>query len=62
MVGTDEVTPRGKNTMRSMGGWVWGGKGRQGDSSKFAAELEFNLLGDAVEIAEAAHEGVPKAM
>ena len=39
-------------------GWE---RGRQGDSSKFAVELEFNLLGDAVvEVAEAAHEGVPK--
>ena len=35
--------------------------GRQGDSSEFAAKLEFNLLGDAVEVAEAAHEGVPQA-
>ena len=39
-----------------------GEKERQRDSSKFAVELEFNLLGDAVEVAEAAHERVPKAV
>ena len=33
----------------------------RGGSSKFAEELEFGLLGDAVEIAEGAHEGVLKA-
>ena len=45
--------------MRYMGCWV-GGRGRQGDSPKFAAELEFDLLCDAVEVTEAAHEGFPK--
>ena len=34
--------------------------GRQRDVSEFAAELEFNLLSDAVEVAEASHEGVPQ--
>ena len=34
--------------------------GRQRDISDFAAELEFYLLVDAVEVAEAAHEGVSK--
>ena len=29
--------------------------------SGVAAELEFNLLGDAVEVAEAAHEGVAQS-
>ena len=35
--------------------------GRQGDFSEFAANLEFNLLSDAIAGAEAAHEGVPQA-
>ena len=35
--------------------------GRQRDVSEFAAELEFNLLSDAVEVAEAAHEGVSQS-
>ena len=35
--------------------------GRQWDVSEFATELEFNLLSDAVEVAEAAHEGVAQS-
>ena len=35
--------------------------GGQRGFSEFAAKLEFNLLGYAVEIAEAAHEGFPQA-
>ena len=45
--------------MMFMGDWVRK-RGGEGDFSKFAAELELNLLGDEVEVTEAAHEGVPK--
>ena len=48
-----------KIPMMFMGDWV-GKRGGEGDFSKFAAELELNLLGDEVEVTEAAHEGVPK--
>ena len=41
-----------------MGGLLW----RQGDFSEFAAKLELNLLSDAVECAEAAHEGILQAV